>query len=77
MTDLTIRAGQVYRSCDPRDNGRRIRIQSYFPGNLRAVVVDADTGKRTRPLLAATLHVSATTKSGAPWRTGYVLEASQ
>ncbi|MFE5871625.1 hypothetical protein ACFQ6V_23675 [Streptomyces roseifaciens] len=74
---MTVQADQIYRSCDPRDNGRRIRIQSYFPGNLRAVIVDADTGKRTRQLLVDQLHIEATTQSGTPWRTGYVLEAGQ
>ncbi|MEU1373017.1 hypothetical protein ABZ442_05045 [Streptomyces triculaminicus] len=75
MTDLTIRAGQIYRSCDPRDDGRGVRIVRYAPGDARALVVDADTGKRTRPLLVAQLHASATTTSGTPRRTGYALEA--
>ncbi|MGK5733197.1 hypothetical protein [Streptomyces sp. URMC 124] len=72
---MTIQAGQIYRSCDPRDDGRGIRIVRYTPGDARALVEDADTGTRTRPLRVAQLHTSATTANGTPRRTGYALEA--
>lgn len=67
-----IRAGQVYRDCDPRSSVT-IRIVTYRPGDARAHVVDAVTGKRYRQILARTLHDSATTKAGQPRRTGYAL----
>jgi hypothetical protein len=73
--DAVIAVGQIYRSCDPRDS-IRLRVESYEPGSVRAHVVDAETGKRSRRLLVNRLHETATTKSGAPRRTGYVLEAS-
>ncbi len=71
-----IAKGQIYASCDPReDRPIRIRIESYQPGDVRAHVVDADTGKRSRRLLVDRLHETATTKAGQPRRTGYVREA--
>lgn len=69
----SIEPGQVYRSCHPLDN-IRIRIVRHVPGWNRADVVDATTGKRPRQVLVSALHASATTKSGAPRRTGYALE---
>ncbi|MFI0929680.1 hypothetical protein ACH4TP_38015 [Streptomyces sp. NPDC021012] len=70
---MTIQPGQTYRSADPRDS-IRIRIKSYTPGENRALVVDASTGKRPRPMLVNALHDSATTQAGKPRRSGYVLE---
>lgn len=72
MTDL-IRPGQIYRSCDPR-GGPIIRITRYRPGDARAHVVDARDGKRFRQILVTALHATATTRTGAPRRTGYALE---
>jgi hypothetical protein len=71
---VPIRPGQVYRACDPRDEGRRIRIVSYQPGSTRAHVVDAVTGKRPRQIYVDSLHTAPTTHTGAPRLTGYVLE---
>lgn len=73
MSDTSIRPGQIYRSCDPRES-IRIRITSYRPGDARAHVVDAVTGKRPRQLLVRQLHDSPTTAVGQPRRGGYVLE---
>ncbi|MFE3762301.1 hypothetical protein ACFXPI_11110 [Streptomyces sp. NPDC059104] len=70
---MTIEPKQIYRSADPR-GGPRIRITAYQPGEARAHVVDADTGKRFRQILAHTLHTTPTTKAGQPRRSGYVLE---
>jgi hypothetical protein len=71
-----ITEGQIYRSCDPRDNPPiRLRVEYYEPGDVRAHVVDAETGKRSRRPLVDRLHETATTKSGAPRWTGYILEA--
>ncbi|MCX5202437.1 hypothetical protein OG897_13390 [Streptomyces sp. NBC_00237] len=70
-----IEPGQTYQSCDPRDEPPiRIRITAYTPGDARAHVVDAATGKRFRQLLVASLHASPITKAGQQRRTGYVLE---
>ncbi|MFV2172298.1 hypothetical protein ACFHW2_12060 [Actinomadura sp. LOL_016] len=68
----TVRAGQVYESCDPR-GGPTIRITAYTPGANRADVVDAADGKRPRAVLVRSLHASRTTKHGEPRRTGYRL----
>ena len=68
-----IHTGQIYRSADPRDS-IRIRIVRYEPGWTRAGVVDAASGKRPRRMLVTALHATATTKTGQPRRTGYVLE---
>lgn len=70
-----IEPGQTYRHCDPRET-IRIRIHAYRPGDLRAHIVDATTGKRIRQILVTQLHDSATTHNGQPRRTGYALEES-
>lgn len=68
-----IQPGQTYRSLDPRES-IRIRIVSYRPGDARAQVVDAVTGKRQRQILVTCLHDSPLTRDGQPRRTGYALE---
>lgn len=68
-----IRPGQIYRYCDPRES-IRIRITSYRPGDARADVVDAVTGKRPRQVLVRQLHDSPITAAGQPRRGGYVLD---
>ncbi|MFF7130357.1 hypothetical protein [Streptomyces sp. NPDC008240] len=70
---MPIQPGQTYRSLDPR-GGPRIRIESYRPGDLRAHIVDAATGKRFRQILVTALHDSPTTRDGQPRRAGYALE---
>ncbi|OKJ06813.1 hypothetical protein [Kitasatospora sp. CB01950] len=73
-----ITPGQIYTACDPR-SGTTIRIISYTPGDARAHVVDAITGKRPRQILAVSLHLAGTGAWGKPRRTGYrlVSEASE
>ena len=68
-----IQPGQTYRHCNPRES-IRIRITTYRPGDARAHVVDAVTGKRFRQILVTHLHDSDRTKTGARRRTGYALE---
>ncbi|MEV0443503.1 hypothetical protein AB0I84_13185 [Streptomyces spectabilis] len=68
-----IKPGQTYRSCNPHET-TRLRIESYRPGDARAHVVDATTGKRPRQILISQLHDSPLTRDGQPRRTGYVLE---
>ncbi|MGW4850180.1 hypothetical protein ACWEPZ_02965 [Streptomyces sp. NPDC004288] len=70
-----IEKDQTYSAADPRET-TRIRITSYTPGDARAHVVDAHTGKRPRPILVRSLHDSPTTKTGAQRRTGYIRESS-
>lgn len=69
---LHLLPGNVYRPASPR--GRRIRVKSFTPGGLQAVVVDAKTGKVPRWILISHLHADPLTSKGTPWRTGYVLE---
>ncbi|MER8233505.1 hypothetical protein [Streptomyces sp. NPDC094049] len=64
---------QLYRFADPREP-IRIRITAYTPGDARAHVVDAVTGKRPRQILVKNLHSSPTTKTGARRRSGYIRE---
>ncbi|MGW1840802.1 hypothetical protein [Streptomyces sp. NPDC002067] len=73
MADHWIQPGQIYLSCDPRDSVR-IRITSYQPGDARARIVDAVTGKRPRQIRVSSLHASPIAESGRPRRTGYALE---
>jgi hypothetical protein len=68
-----IQSGQIYRPCDPR-GGARIRITAYRPGDARAHVVDAVTGKRPRQILVKDLHESPVTATGRRRRSGYVLD---
>lgn len=70
---MTIQPGQTYRSADPREL-IRILITTYTPGDTRAHIVDAATGKRPRQILVHTLHQTPTTKTGQPRRSGYILE---
>jgi hypothetical protein len=68
-----IQPGQIYRSCDPRES-IRIRITAYRPGDARAHVVDAVTGKRPRQIFVKDLHESPVTATGRRRRSGYVLD---
>lgn len=70
-----IKPDAVFVSCDPRDS-IRIRVTAYTPGDARAQVVDAATGKRPRQVLVSGLHKSPYTTRGTRRRTGYALEGS-
>ncbi|MFI2078592.1 hypothetical protein, partial [Streptomyces triculaminicus] len=72
MTETTIRVGQIYRHC--AHGGPHIRITSYTPGQARAQVVDAVTGRNARSLLVRQLHEGPITATGRLRRAGYVLE---
>ena len=67
---MTIEVGQVYTSCNPRYT-ITVRVVAYRPGQARASVVDAETGKRPRSILAKNLHASRLTGRGEPRKTGY------
>ncbi|WP_327413836.1 hypothetical protein [Streptomyces sp. NBC_01233] len=64
--------GRTFVSCHPVDLGDvRLRVVSYTEGDARAVVVDANTGKRRREILTVSLHPTARTRTGKPRLTGY------
>ncbi|MDH6499567.1 hypothetical protein [Streptomyces sp. SAI-149] len=65
-----IKPGRIFVACDPRDS-IRIRIEQYKPGDMRALVADAATGRRRRLMLISALHASAFTNAGVPRRSGY------
>ncbi|WP_372407476.1 hypothetical protein [Streptomyces luteireticuli] len=74
MPDTAISVGQIYLACPVSDGSRRIRIESYAPGDARAEVVDADSGKRPRQILVTQLHSSPLTEYGRPRRNGYAID---
>jgi hypothetical protein len=83
---LDIREGQTYRSCNPDDDGARIRvigvsIASYWVtpgpghGKVRVVPLDADGRPgRSRYVATSELHAHPTTALGLARRRGYALE---
>jgi hypothetical protein len=68
-----VRPGQVYESCHPLDEGRRIRVISEPWGGRVDVETVGGRGARRRSVLTAHLHASATTADDKPRRTGYRL----
>jgi len=82
-----IRPGQIYEAikpnpADPNGTRRRIRVTGeptsfhgmYGYGKVTVETVRPDgTGIRSRRIEVSELHDSATTKTGAPRRNGYVL----
>ena len=84
---MNIQPGQIYRSLSnrhhPCDGPTRIKVLGTpiaIPGvwgyGKVTVVTLTKTGSevRRRSIEASQLHASATTKTGQPRRTGYVLE---
>ena len=71
-----IKPGRIFVACDPRDS-IRIRIEQYEPGDMRALVTDAATGRRRRLMLISALHTSAFTNAGVPRRSGYAPDATE
>ncbi|MFI5800951.1 hypothetical protein [Streptomyces sp. NPDC051677] len=71
-----IRPGRIFVACDPRDS-IRIRIEQYKPGDMRALVADAATGRRRRLMLISALHASASTNAGVPRRSGYAPDVTE
>jgi hypothetical protein len=76
-----IQRGQIYRSADPRDGDVRIQVVGGYARNYRGgssvtiATIRNHDGKliRQRSILAAGLHESPVTKTGATRRTGWVL----
>jgi len=71
-----LRPGQVYVSCDPRDQGRRIRIETVRPLSFSVTVVTlTEKGPmRQRSLSTYSLHPTAKRSDGTDRVTGYALE---
>lgn len=86
-----IQPGQTYRAIqptasDPRGEHRRIKVVGKLIthhgvwGYAKVDVVTLTAGGREirrRPIEVGQLHATATTRTGQPRRTGYVLEAGQ
>lgn len=70
MTDTHIRKDRVFAACHPEDTAR-LRIVQYEPGDLRALVADAETDARRRLILVTSLHASPLTTTGTRRRSGY------
>ncbi|XUM00304.1 hypothetical protein ACQ86F_25675 [Streptomyces venezuelae ATCC 10712] len=73
MSDDHITEGRVFAACHPEDTAR-LRVVRYEPGDLRALVADAETGVRRRLILASSLHASPLTTRGGRRRSGYAPE---
>lgn len=61
----------IFESCNPRDNGRRIRIENYVPGHERAHIVSYPSDLRIRRILVSELHETPFTEKGERRKTGY------
>lgn len=74
-----IEKNQVYVACDPRDEGRTIRVVDVY-GDSRSgkvgVVTLTDDGRelRRRDMDTSVLHESAVTRDGVRRRSGYALD---
>lgn len=69
--DYRIEKGNIYESADPRDNGRQIRITSYYAGYAQADIVSHPSGKRHRSINVKYLHRDRNTGKGEPRKNGY------
>lgn len=74
-----IKKDQVYVACDPRDEGRTIKVVDVY-GDSRSgkvgVVTLTDDGRelRRRDMDVSVLHQSRFTRDGAVRRAGYALD---
>lgn len=64
---------QVYESADPRDDGRRILVKSYYPDYTQASIVSYPSGKNHRSVNVRSLHQDRNTGKGTPRKNGYFL----
>jgi hypothetical protein len=64
--------GEVFISCNPRENGRMIRIVNYVPGAETAHIATHPSDTRIRRIKVSELHDEAITQQGNPRLTGYV-----
>ncbi len=63
--------GNIYESADPRDNGRQIRITSFYTGYSQASIVSHPSGKNHRSINVKYLHQDRNTGKGTPRKNGY------
>ncbi|MFE5970108.1 hypothetical protein [Streptomyces sp. NPDC056463] len=70
MTTDHVVKGRVFAACHPED-AARLRVVRYQPGDMRALVADAETGARQRLILASSLYDSPLTRAGSRRRSGY------
>ena len=66
-----IEKGNIYESADPRDDGRRIRIVSFYTGYASASIVSHPSGKNQRSINTRSLHQNRNTGTGHPRKNGY------
>jgi hypothetical protein len=64
---------QVYEAADPRDEGRRILVTSYYSGYTNANIVSYPSGKNHRSVNTKHLHAERNTGKGTPRKNGYFL----
>lgn len=66
-----IEKGNIYESADPRDNGRKIRVASFYTGYSNANIVSHPSGKNHRSINVKYLHRDRNTQAGTPRKNGY------
>ncbi|AXH66371.1 hypothetical protein SEA_SATIS_222 [Streptomyces phage Satis] len=73
MSDETyvIEKGNIYESADPRDDGRQIRVTSFYSGYSNANIVSHPSGKNHRSINVRSLHKDRNTGKGTPRKNGY------
>lgn len=69
--DYKIEKGNIYESADPRDDGRQIRVTSYYTGYAQANIVSHPSGQRHRSINVKYLHEDRNTQNGTPRKNGY------
>lgn len=69
--DYKIEKDNIYESADPRDDGRRILITSFYAGYAQANIVSHPSGKNHRSINVKYLHRDRNTGKGTPRKNGY------
>ena len=69
--DYKIEKDNIYESADPRDDGRQIRVTSYYTGYAQANIVSHPSGQRHRSINVKYLHEDRNTQNGTPRKNGY------
>jgi len=71
---MTVEKNQMYRACNPLDEGRTLRVLGVAEvASGFAWVASVDGPPRERWINIKQLHASAMTRSGQPRRSGYAL----
>lgn len=69
--NYVVETGNIYESADPRDDGRMIRVTSFYPGYSNANIVSHPSGKNHRSINVRSLHELRETGKGTPRKNGY------